>query len=193
MLRKLYNWVLHWAKSPYAVPALFVLAVAESSFFPIPPDVLLIALAFSAPQRSFYYALIASIGSVLGGIGGYLIGFFLWGAVGNLFLTYVMKEELFFAVQHKYELYSFWVVFTAAFTPIPYKVFTITAGVFHINFTGFVIASIIGRSSRFFIEAAVLYFFGPRAKPFIEKYFELISLGIAVLLIILFIIIKNFI
>jgi membrane protein YqaA with SNARE-associated domain len=191
-VRRLYDWVTHWASTPYAVPALFVLAVAESSFFPIPPDVLLIALAFEYPARAFYYAAVTSVGSVLGGIIGYAIGFFLWEAVGGFFMSHVFSPEIFAAVQSKYELYSFWVVFAAAFTPIPYKVFTIAAGVFGINFPGFVIASIVGRSLRFFIEATALYFFGPKAKPFVEKYFEWLALGFTVLLILGFVVLKNF-
>lgn len=191
-IRKLYDWVTHWAQTPYAVPALFLLAVAESSFFPIPPDVLLIALAFLMPHRSFYYALVCSVGSVLGGVLGYLIGFFLWSAAGHFFLTRVFSEELFLKVQSKYELYSFWVIFAAAFTPIPYKVFTVTAGVFNIHFVGFLLASIVGRSSRFFIEATIFYFWGARAKPFIEKYFEWLAIAFTVLLILGFITVKKF-
>ena len=190
-VRGLYNWVTHWAATPYAVPALFLLAVAESSFFPIPPDVLLIALGFYYSRRAFYYATVCSIGSVLGGMLGYAIGYFFWHSVGDFFLTHVFKEELFHLVGEKYDLYSFWIVFAAAFTPIPYKVFTVTAGVFQINFPGFVIASLVGRSMRFFIEATALYFFGPKAKPFVEKYFEWFALAFTVLLILGFMLVKH--
>ena len=192
-IRNLYKWVIHWAGTPYAIFALFLLAVAESSCFPIPPDVLLIAMAFSVPTRAFYYAAICSAGSVLGGILGYFIGLFLWGVVGEFFLTHIMSEKLFSAVTAKYQLHSFWIVFTAAFTPIPYKIFTVTAGVMKINFTGFVIASLIGRSMRFFLVATLLYFFGDKAKKFIEKYFEWITLAFAALLFLGFFAAKKFI
>ena len=190
-VRQLYRWVTHWADTPYAVPALFLLAVAESSFFPIPPDVLLIVLAFGVPRKSFYYASIASVGSVLGGMLGYAVGFYLWEVVGEFFILHLFSQELFDIVQAKYDAYSFWVVFSAAFTPIPYKVFTLAAGVFRIDFTGFVVASIIGRSGRFFIEATALYFWGPKAKPFVERYFEWLAFAFTVLLILGFVFVKK--
>jgi len=189
---RLYRWVIHWAGTPYAVAALFVLAVAESSFFPIPPDVLLIAMAFSVPTRAFYYALVCSTGSVIGGIIGYAIGMFCWSLVGDFFLTHIISEELFAVVTGKYQLYSFWIVFTAALTPIPYKIFTITAGVSGINFVGFVVASIVGRSLRFFLIATLMYFFGEKAKKFIERYFEWITLAFVALLVLGFLAVKRF-
>ncbi|MEW5895866.1 MAG: VTT domain-containing protein [Candidatus Omnitrophota bacterium] len=191
--RQLYLWMIHWADTPYGVPALFLIAVAESSCFPLPPDILLIALALSKPARAFFYALICSIGSVLGGLLGYALGFFFWNAVGNFFLTHIISPELFQTVCHKYQLYSFWIVFSAAFTPIPYKVFTITSGVSHVNIWGFLIASVIGRSMRFFLVAAILYFFGEAAKKFIEKHFEWITLVFTALLILGFVFIEKLI
>lgn len=190
-IRRLYEWVVHWAETPYAVPALFMLALAESSFFPVPPDVLLIALAFGASQKAFHYAFVASVGSVLGGILGYFIGFFLWNVVGGFFTTYVFSEELFVLVQRKYELHSFWIVFAAAFTPIPYKIFTLAAGVFHIHFFGFLVASMIGRSMRFFLVATILYFLGEKAKKFVDRYFDWCALGFTALLILGFIVVKK--
>jgi len=191
-IRNLYFWVIHWADTPYGVPALFLLAVAESSCFPLPPDILLIALALSAPTRAFYFALVCSVGSVLGGLLGYALGFFFWEAVGNFFLTYVISPELFEVACQKYNLYSFWIVFTAAFTPIPYKVFTITGGVSHIDIWGFLLASVIGRSMRFFLVAALLYFWGNAAKKFIEKHFEWLTLVFTALLILGFVLLKEF-
>jgi membrane protein YqaA with SNARE-associated domain len=192
-IRNLYRWVVHWAETPYGVLALFFIAVIESSVFPIPPDVLLIVLAFSIPHRAFYYALICSAGSVLGGVLGYLIGYFLWEAVGPFFLTYVFSEELFHLVQKKYEMHSFWIVFAAAFTPIPYKIFTISAGVFNISFAGFLVASSIGRSLRFFLVAGIFYLFGQKAKRFIEKYFDWLAIVFTVLLILGFVMVKKMI
>lgn len=128
MLRRLYNWVLHWAETPYAVPALAILAFTESSFFPIPPDVLLIALTLSVPSNGVWYATVCSVASVLGGMAGYAIGWGFWEIVKGFFLTYVFSEALFNQVGEYYADNAFLYIFTAAFTPIPYKVFTVAAG-----------------------------------------------------------------
>lgn len=192
MIRRLYDWVLHWAATPYGTLALFCLAFAESSFFPIPPDVLLLALCIATPRLSFRYALLTAIGSVLGGMLGYGIGHGLWGAVSDYFFRYVpgFTEAVFAKVQVLFATYDFWTVFTAGFTPIPYKVITIGAGVFEINFIVFVFASIIGRSLRFFLVAALIYRYGPTVRDFIEKYFNLLSLIFMGLLIGGFLVIK---
>jgi len=192
MIRRLYDWVLHWAATPYGTLALFCLAFAESSFFPIPPDVLLLALCIATPRLSFRYALLTSAGSVLGGMLGYAIGHGLWGAVSEYFFRYVpgFTEAVFAKVQVLFATYDFWTVFTAGFTPIPYKVITIGAGVFEINFIVFIIASIIGRSLRFFLVAGLIYRFGPAVRVFIEKYFNLLTLIFMVLLIGGFLVIK---
>jgi len=179
----MYNWVLHWAETPYAEWALFLLAFAESSVFPVPPDVLLIAMALSVKQRSFRYAAICTAGSALGGLLGYLIGWGAWAAVNPFFFRYVFSEATFHSVVAYYEQYNFWIVFIAAFTPIPYKVITISAGVCHISLIPFVIASFIGRGARFFLVAVMIYFFGQRLRNFIEKYFDLCTIAFTVLLI----------
>jgi membrane protein YqaA with SNARE-associated domain len=175
LIRRLYDWVLNWAETPYGVWALFILAFAESSFFPIPPDVLLIALAFSIPARAFRYALISAIGSVLGGLAGYGIGFGLWEAAHGLFIPHVFSQAAFDSVVGYYAKYDFWIVFTAAFTPIPYKVITITAGVCRINLPMFIIASAVGRAARFFLVAWLIHHFGKPIRTFIEKYFNLVT------------------
>lgn len=191
-LKRLYDWMLTWADHPAGPVALFVLAFAESSFFPIPPDVLLIALCISASSRSFWFATICSVGSLLGGMAGYAVGMFLWAAVSDLFFTYVpgFTHEVFQRVCDQYELYSFWIVFTAAFTPIPYKVITISAGVTHISFGPFVVASLIGRAARFFLVAGLLWKWGKPMKEFIEKYFEMLTLAITILGILGFVALK---
>jgi membrane protein YqaA with SNARE-associated domain len=184
MIRRLYDWVLHWADTPYGAPALFLLAFAESSFFPLPPDVLLIALCLSAPVRSFRYAMLASGGSLLGGIGGYVIGFALWSAISGLFYQYIpgFTPEGFVRVQDLFARHDFWVVFTAGFTPIPYKLFTIGAGVFKINFMMFVVASALSRSLRFFILAGLVYTFGDKIRTFIDRYFNALTIAFTILL-----------
>ena len=185
MFRRLYDWVLHWANTPYGAPALFLLAVAESSVFPVPPDVLLIALSISLPHRAWYYATLCSIGSVVGGIFGYLLGWGFWSLLADFFFTYVpgFTPQLFARVQALYAEHDFWVVFAAGFTPIPYKVITIAAGVFLINFPVFVLASIIGRSARFFLVAGLIRRYGPGIRSFVDRYFNLLSMIFLLLLI----------
>lgn len=184
-LRRLYNWVLSWAETPYGAPALFFLALAESSFFPIPPDVLLLALALSAPAGAFRFALLASLGSVIGGVCGYGIGMGFWETLGGYFFQYVpgFTEEGFLRVQELFARYDFWVVFTAGFTPIPYKVITIGAGVFDINFPVFVLASVLSRSLRFYLLAIMIFLYGAIIRAFIEKYFNYLTLAFMVMLV----------
>ena len=184
-LRKLYNWVLHWAETPYGPLALFILALAESSFFPIPPDPLLIALCLGAVKKSWRFAFYTSIASVIGGMVGYLIGLGIWGLVDSFFFKYVpgFTESLFDGVMANFNKYGFLYVFAAGFTPIPYKVFTIASGVFKLNFFLFLIASTLSRSLRFFVVAALFRKFGPRIKSFIDKYFTLLAVLFFILLI----------
>ena len=191
-IRKLYDWVLHWAETPYGPAALFILAFAESSFFPIPPDALLIALALGMRKKSFKFATICTIASVTGALFGYSIGHFVWwndvqefSQVANLFFDKIpgFTHELFYKVKGLYDEWNFWIIFTAGFTPIPYKVFTITAGAFNVNLFLFVIASVIGRAGRFFLVAFLIWKFGEEIKAFIDKYFNLLAIAFTVLLI----------
>jgi len=182
--KKLYKWVLHWAETPYGVLALFLLAFAESSFFPIPPDVLLIALTLSIPKKGFYYAAICSLGSVLGGMAGYGIGYFFWDTIGQPIINFYHAQEAYETVQRAYQENAFFAVFTAAFTPIPYKVFTIAGGICHIRFwQDLVLASMTGRSLRFFLVATLFFFYGPSIKWFIDRYFEILSVIFTVLIV----------
>ncbi len=184
-IRGLYDWVLHWAETPYGTAALAVLAFAEASFFPIPPDVLLIALCVGQRRKALWFALVCSAASLFGGIAGYGIGWGAWEIAGPFFFKYVpgFTHEIFDRIQDLYSRYDFWVVFTAAFTPIPYKVITIAAGVFRINFVMFLIASIVGRSARFFLVAGLLYYFGEPIRAFIDRWFNLLVVVFTVLLI----------
>jgi membrane protein YqaA with SNARE-associated domain len=184
LFRKLYDWMLHWADTPYGPLALFLLALAESSFFPIPVDPLLIALCLGAIKKSWRFALITSLASVTGGMIGYLIGFGIWEVVDSFFFKYVpgFSESIFERVMTNFNEYGFWYVFAAGFTPIPYKVFTIASGVFKLNFFLFIIASAISRSLRFFAIAALFRKFGPGIKIFIDKYFNLLAILFFILL-----------
>ena len=173
-IKKLYDWVLHWAETPYGIPALFILAFAESSFFPVPPDVLLIALAISIPNKSLKFAAVCAVGSVLGGILGYGIGLFGYETVGKPIVDFYHGQPIMDKVKLWYDQYGFIGILIAAITPIPYKVFTIASGVFAFDFWSFVFASIIGRSARFFVVAGLIWKFGPTIKVFIDKYFNLL-------------------
>ncbi len=190
LLRKLYDWVLHWADTPYGIWVLFALAFSESSFFPIPPDVLLIALCIARPDRALFYAFISTVGSITGGIFGYLIGHFLFKEVGQPIIELYGAMDKYLWIQDKFETYDFVSIFAAALTPIPYKVFTIAAGAFKINFWIFLAASVMGRATRFFIVGGLIRICGERIKGFIDRYFNLCTVIFTILLIVGFIVLK---
>ena len=182
-LRRLYDWVLGWADTPYAIPALLVLAFTESSFFPIPPDVLLIALALAKPERAFRYALWCTLASVVGGLFGYLIGYALWATFEPILINNIISQANFEAVTQRYNEYGELAVFAAAFTPIPYKVFTVAAGVAQLDLLKFAAASFAGRAGRFFLVALVIRLAGARAKALIDRYFNLATIVGTILLV----------
>jgi membrane protein YqaA with SNARE-associated domain len=192
LFRRLYEWVLHWAETPYGPIALFLLALAESSFFPIPPDPLLIALCLGAIKKSWRFAFICSLASVMGGAIGYLIGFAAWEPLAPFFFKYVpgFTEEGFQKIMLHYQESGFLYVFLAGFTPIPYKIFTIASGVFKLNFPLFILASAISRSLRFYLFAGLFRKFGPGIKVLIEKYFDRLAWIFLALIVIGFLLMK---
>jgi membrane protein YqaA with SNARE-associated domain len=190
MLRRLYDWVRHWAETPYGTWALFILAFCESSFFPIPPDVLLIALAVVLPRKSFRYAAVSAAGSVLGAMVGYLIGWQFMDRIGEPIIAFYGLGLKVAQIQSLYQHYDAWAIGIAGFTPIPYKLFTISAGMFEVNFAVFIIASIISRSARFFLVAGFIYVFGPSIQSFIDRYFDLLAVTFTVVLIGGFVLVK---
>lgn len=190
LIRRLYNWVLKWADSPWGGTALFILAVVESIFFPIPPDVLLIALCLGSTKKSFRYATICLAGTLTGAVIAYALGHWAWNAVDHWFIPSVFSQSEFDSVGAIYDKWNFWAVFTAGFTPIPYKIFTITAGVFNINFSMFMLASLIGRGMRFFFVGWLIWKFGSPIKSFIDKYLNLLAILFTVLLIGCFLLIR---
>lgn len=181
--RRLYDWVLSWADTRYGATALFLLAFAESSVFPIPPDVLLIALVLGSPSRWWKLGALSTLGSTIGGAVGYLIGKFLMDGVGMRIIDFYHAHAYFEQVRNWYLQYDLWIVFVAAFTPIPYKVFTIASGAFDMNLLGFCAVSFVGRGARFFLVAGLLRVAGPAMKRFIDKYFDLLAVAFVVLLI----------
>lgn len=184
-IRRLYDWVLGWAATPYGFWALVILSAAESSFFPIPPDPLLMALCLGAPSRSFRFAAAATAASVLGGVIGYGLGFGAWHLLSDFFYTWVpgVTPEAFEMVRGLYDEYDFWAIFLAGLTPVPYKVFTLASGAFQINLVVFVVASVLSRGLRFFLVAALIWKFGPPVSRFIDRYFNLLTVVFGVLLV----------
>lgn len=169
MLQKLYDWTINLAQTPYALWALFIVAFAESSVFPIPPDVLMIPMIIARPSRAFIIAGVALVGSVLGGAFGYYIGAALFDAIGLPVLEFYGKDAYFDDFATRYNEWGAWAVLIAGVTPVPYKVITILSGTTQLNFAVFMIASIIARGLRFFIVAALLWKFGAPIRDFIEK------------------------
>ncbi|MBO5855228.1 MAG: DedA family protein [Alistipes sp.] len=190
MIKRLYNWILSWSESRWGWLALFVIALFEASWFPLPPDILLIALCLGATKKSFRFASLCLTGSVLGAALGYCIGYYLWTTsagdptvVADFFYNHVFSVESFNNVGSLYDRFNFWIVFTAGFTPLPFKLFTIAGGMFHINFVMFIIASIVSRGMRFFLIAWLIWKFGAPIKSFIDKYFNLLATLFTILLI----------
>lgn len=198
-LRNLYDWVLHFANTSYGATALFLLAFAESSVFPIPPDALLIALVLGARAKAFKLAAICTLGSTLGALAGYALGHFLWWTQSNEFTGIAQfffnnipgfTVKAFNDIQKMYSQYDFWIIFTAGFTPIPYKLITISSGAFNINILMFVVASVVSRGARFFLVSWLIWKFGPQIKSFIDKYFNWLAIAFTILLIGGFVVIK---
>ena len=178
--------MIAWAATPYAPLALFIITFWESSFFPIPPDPLLIAMAVAEPANAPLFALICTIASVLGAALGYFIG----KKGGRPIVYRLFKEKKVQAAEGLYQRYDVWAVGAAAFTPIPYKVFTITAGIAQLRFWPFMLVSVLGRGARFFLLGMLVYFFGPQIQNAIDQYFELLTVSFLALVVLGFVAVK---
>ncbi|MDR2617124.1 MAG: DedA family protein [Endomicrobium sp.] len=189
-IRSIYDWTLHWAKTKHSSSWLFFIAFIESSFFFIPPDVLLIPLVIAEREKWWKKALICTLGSVLGAFLGYFIGKVIYDTVGILLIHLYNLENVIDIVKAKYAQNAFLSIFAGAFTPIPYKALTITAGMFDISLYTLLFASILGRGGRFFIVAFALKIFGNKVQNTIEKYFNILSLLFLFLVIIGFLAFK---
>ena len=187
MLRRTYDWVLGWADHRYGGLALLLLAFVESSVFPIPPDVLLMALALGKPGAAFRFALICSVGSVAGGLAGYLIGWLLMDGLGRPIIELYNAQAAYAEVEQRFVAHGGWAVAIAGFTPIPYKVFTIAAGATQLSLSSFVLASVVSRSARFFLISGLIYYYGPTIKVFIDKYFNILTIVFTVLVLLGFV------
>lgn len=183
MLRRLYNWTMSLAAGRHAPAALAAVSFAESSFFPIPPDVMLVPMVLARRLRAWWYAALATVSSVIGGIFGYMIGFFLFEAIGAPILDFYHGQDAFSEFTKLFADYGVWILIIKGMTPIPYKILTIAAGVAHMDLIPFILASIVARAMRFFIVAGLLYFFGEPIRKFIEERLTLVTTAFVVLLV----------
>jgi membrane protein YqaA with SNARE-associated domain len=174
-IKRLYLWMLSYSEKPNAPKALAGFSFAESIFFPIPPDVLLIPMCLGARSKAFYFALVCTVASVVGGMIGYALGMFMAGPVEVFLCDWLHQRATWDRAISLYNEWGFAAVLIAGFTPIPFKVFTVTAGIAAINFPGFVLAAFIGRAGRFFLVAALLWKWGEPIKRFIDNWFNLLS------------------
>ena len=167
---RLYDLVLSWAAHPKAPRYLAALSFAESSFFPIPPDVMLAPMVLAQRHRAWFFAALTTLWSVLGGVAGYLIGMFLFGLVAEPIIQFYDAQAAFDSAREQFQKYGIWIVFLAGFTPIPYKLFTISAGLAAMSLMPFVAASLIGRGARFFLVAGLIYAGGERFEAQLRRY-----------------------
>jgi membrane protein YqaA with SNARE-associated domain len=174
VLRKLYDWTLDLAARPHAVRALAVVSFAESSFFPIPPDVLLIPVVLAQRARAWFIAGVCTIASVLGGLAGYAIGYYLFETVGQWVINLYGLQDKAVQFQQFYDEWGLWVILIKGLTPIPFKLVTIVSGAAHFDLLTFFVASMVTRGGRFYIVAALLKYFGPPIQAFVEKRLTLV-------------------
>ena len=186
ILKKLYNKILLISAKPKAEVFLGTIAFTESSFFPIPPDLLLLPMALARPLKWLRLAIITTFFSVLGGIFGYFIGVFLWDTIGQSIIEFYHLENQFDLFKKNYNEKGALIVFIAGFTPIPYKLITISSGGMHLDLITFIIASFISRGARFFILTGIIRLFGDAAKKLIDKYFSILTLILGLIIIIIF-------
>ena len=192
LLRSLYNWTLRKAEHKYSSWVLSIVSFAESSFFPIPPDVLLIPMIIAKRTKAWTYAFICTLSSVFGGVVGYAIGFFLFNSIGVLIVEFYHLTNSFNTFENYYKEYGILIVLGAGFTPFPFKFITIASGVFSLNIFLFILTSLIARGLRFYLLASLLFIFGEKIKNLIDKYFNILAVLFFILLIGSFMLIKLF-
>ncbi|MEQ1889761.1 MAG: YqaA family protein [Alphaproteobacteria bacterium] len=183
MFRKLYDWTMAQAAGRHAVPALAVVSFAESSFFPIPPDVMLIPMILARPDQAWRIATICTLASVMGGVLGYAIGYYLFATIGQMIIDFYHLQSGFEAYRELFAEYGLWIILIKGLTPIPYKLITIASGVFKFDFGVFMLASIATRGVRFFAIAALLWKYGAPIREFIDKRLSILGYGFLGLLV----------
>lgn len=183
MLRRLYDWVMRAAESPQALKWLAAVSFAESSFFPIPPDAMIVPMVLAQPRRAWVIAGVCTIASVIGGFFGYAIGYFLFEAIGRPIVEFYGYQAAFDKFRDEFQHYGLWIILVKGLTPIPYKIVTIASGVAHFDLLVFGLASLATRAARFFLVAALLRFFGPPIRTFIERYLTLVTTAFVLLIV----------
>ena len=184
----LYDRAMHWSRHAHAPRYLAGLTFAESSFFPVPPDVMLAPMVLARRERAWYLATLTTGASVLGGLFGYLIGMYLYNHVGERVVEFYHAEEAFIELHSWFEAYGIWVILVAGFTPIPYKLFTITAGILSMTLVPFLLFSLVGRGARFFLVAALIFWGGEPLERVIRKYIDLIGWIVLIVLVLLYLV-----
>ena len=192
LLRSLYNWTLKKAEHKYSSWVLSIVSFSESSFFPIPPDVLLIPMIIAKRTKAWTYALICTLSSVIGGVAGYAIGFFLFNSIGILIVEFYHLSNSFNTFENYYKEYGILIVLGAGFTPFPFKFITIASGVFSLNIFLFILTAFVARGLRFYLLACLLFIFGEKIKILIDKYFNILAVLFFILLLGSFMLIKLF-
>ena len=182
-LRKIYDWTLKKSDHPRAKWFLAIISFAESSFFPIPPDIILIPMAIANRLKAWTYAVICTLSSVAGGLFGYFIGYFFFNSIGILIVSYYSLDNQFSSFESYYKEFGFWIVLGAGFTPFPFKFITIASGLFNLNIVLFVLVSLLARGLRFFLLAGLIKLFGEYIIKFIDKYFNFLAIIFFILLI----------
>ena len=183
IFRNLYDWTLAKSSKKEAPWFLGIISFAESSFFPLPPDILLIPMVLANKAKAFFFASVCTLSSVAGGILGYIIGILLFNSLGVILISFYNLQDALEEFRNYYNSYGAWIVIMAGFTPFPFKVITIASGLFQLNFFIFLICSIISRGARFYLIAGLLYLFGDKIKLFIDKYFNLLTILFFIILI----------
>ncbi len=183
MLRRLYDWVMRAAESPQALKWLGLVSFAESSFFPIPPDAMIVPMVLAQPKRAWTIAAVCTIASVIGGFFGYAIGYYLFETVGRPIVEFYGYQEAFNKFRDEFQHWGLWIILIKGLTPIPYKIVTIASGVAHFDLLVFALASLATRASRFFLVAALLRYFGPPIRTFIEKYLTWVTTAFVLLIV----------
>ncbi|MBP6014841.1 MAG: DedA family protein [Alphaproteobacteria bacterium] len=190
MLRGLYDWVIRMAEHPKSLWVLFGVSFAESSFFPIPPDVMLIPMILAKRAKAWLIAGVCTIASVIGGFFGYAIGYFLFETIGQWVINLYGLQGGFAQFQEQFNKWGLWIILIKGMTPIPYKLITIASGAAHFNLAVFAAASLLTRGARFYLVAALLYFFGEPIRSFIEKHLTLVTTAAVVLIVAGFVVVS---
>jgi membrane protein YqaA with SNARE-associated domain len=190
MLRRLYDRIMQLAEGPEAMKWLALVSFAESSFFPVPPDAMIVPMVLARPERAWRIAAVCTVASVIGGFFGYGIGYFLFETIGQRIVDFYGLQPAFLKFDQEFQQWGLWIILIKGLTPIPYKIVTIASGVAHFDLLVFALASLATRGARFFLVAALLRAFGPPLRTFIERYLTLVTTGLALMVVAGFVVLK---